>query len=376
MALGKIKKNIIGAGTKRSSDQSEDGSAKWLKGIADQESDLALIKQREEVEDYRVVPKHHVVINKTNARELDIDPAWLIENREVIEFGEQANLDDDAWFDRYLSNLKENIENANFLNDCINIATFAREIGKPENIMQAIVVFINDGKFNIISGERRFLCHFFWNEPVVSVKVWRERPTPLEFKILERQENHLREGLTSYEMFLSDAAVYEAALNESKNNKVTIRDFCSLIKINKSQAGKVVKLVECRASGDDYGLFESFKEGVIGVEAAYLLATLDKKTRKPCMDVIKTKTSVSLGALETMLEQDAKKPETKEKQVSPIKLVRKGNKDAVVFLLNEMVERLEDEALKNQIEEINLTNFKGVSAAMEALMSYIEDNKV
>lgn len=369
--LGKIRKNV-----KSASDDSSGGSGKWLKGIADQEDEQELIKQREDVEDYRVVPKHHMVINKTNARELDINPEWLIKNRETIEFGENANLEDDEWFDEYLRNLKEHIKEDNFLNDCINIATFAREIGKPENIMQPIVVFMNDGKFNIISGERRFLCHFFWNEPVVSVKVWRERPTPLEFKILERQENHLREGLTSYEMFLSDAAVYEAALNESKNNKVTIRDFCSLIKINKSQAGKVVKLVECRASGDDYGLFESFKEGVIGVEAAYLLASLDKKTRKSCMDVIKTKTSVSLGALETMLEQDAKKPETKEKQVSPIKLVRKGNKDAVVFLLNEMVERLEDEALKNQIEEINLTNFKGVSAAMEALMNYIEDNKV
>lgn len=367
------------------STKNEDGMNKWLSGIQDQVSDISNQSELDSDLEVRAVPISLIMIDKSNPRDLSVEPEDLLENLETIKLPAEAYGDSDDWVEPYKARIKSVFGGGDKAQDIIELAFFAAAIKSPRNIMSPICVWREETSFFIFAGERRYLIHYFFHSSHAVVRIWHEKPSQLDMKILQWQENHEREDLSIYENLVNIRQILDEWQKINENKKMTVRNFAQLVSMGRSQAGQWLKVSQCRHSGFD----EALKGGLIGgIEPAYELACLNAEKlehyvericsgEKITKDVIHAETS-SLDKNTKQAIQNNKnqnKPE-KNNRVTPIKFNTKANPKPVAFMIRAVAEKLEAEELLESLNEFDLEKPQDVTKALSLVFEYLEKNEV
>ena len=373
------KKKPFGLGASRNKQIKEDvlaekGDDKWLEGISSQfngnsdDDDL----------DVRAVSMQLLLLDPTNPRELDIHPDEITSNMDVLKLPESALVDGcEGWIDAYKEKVIALFGETKKAQDCLNVAMFAADLKSPKNLINPITVWRDETSFYIFAGERRYLAHLLLEAGQIYTRIWNSKPNRFDMKILQWQENNLREGLSLHEKLVNIRQILEEWSKEFPDQKMTVRKFTHLISMKRSQAGNYLRV----ARSDIDALNDAIKFGSIStIELAYELVGLNISQIESYIARISAGEVIS----KEMIKDEISGPDNTEKSLKPtknklkakrplaLKLNKKANQKSVAFIVNTLVDKINSETLSDSINALDLKESKGLSQALNSIIEFIE----
>jgi len=351
-------------------DQTEgQGTHKWLQGIRSQFDEITA------PEDLNVqfIPLHLIYTDPSNPRELEIAKDEIQANIDRLRLPEDAFQEDGEWYEAYSERAVELFGDTKKARDILSIARFASDLKRPENLINPISVWREETSFYLFAGERRFLAHVLLEAQYIATRVWKDKPSSFDKTILQWQENHSRENLSLWETICNMEQILEEWSKIFPTSKMTVRKFAQLVSVKRSQAAVYLKVV----SSKDKGLQGAMKAGNIkAIEVAHELVCLNSKERKEYVARIQageiiTKEMIVAGKKEQSVTVQPQKPLSQVKQVA-LKLNKKANPQPVAFIVNTVVEKLNEGGLTERIKRFDLDDPSGLSAALTELLDYID----
>lgn len=396
--MAETKKKGLGAGIVKSSDKGgrkdihvvapgkeQNGVNKWLSGIQDQVTDISTDSNLDEDVEIKAVPISLILIDKSNPRDLSVEPEDLVEHQDTIKLPEEAYGESDDWVEPYKKKIQLAFGEGQKTKDVMELALFAAAIKSPKNIMFPICVWREETSFFIFAGERRYLTHYFFNASHALVRIWHEKPTPLEMKILQWQDNQEKKDLTTHEKLVNVRQILDEWSKVNVGKKMTVRNFAQLISMGRTLAGQWLKVSQCTHSGFD----EALKAGLIGgIEPAYEMACLNEEKLNEYVQRIQSGEKITKEVVEaetTTLDKNTNRGSNssngdsdnkKQKRVSPIKFNNKANPKPVVFMIKTVAEKLESRELLDSLNQIDFDKPKDITKALSLVFEYLEQNEV
>lgn len=347
----------------------EQGTNKWLKGISAQFDDT---EAPEEV-NVQFIPLHLIYTDPSNPRDLEIGKDEIQANIDRLRLPEDAFREDGEWFEAYCDRVKDVFGDTKKTQDLLSIARFSADLKGPENLINPVSVWREETSFYLFAGERRFLAHVLLETQHIATRVWKTKPSSLDKTILQWQENHSRENLTLWEIIRNMDQILEEWGKVYPSSKMTVRKFAQLVSVKRSQAAVYLKVV----LSNDKGLLDSMKAGDIkAIEVAHELVCLNGRDRKEFIGRIQsgeivTKEMIVAGKKGQVGKVQSKKPSSPVKQVA-LKLNKKANPQPVAFIVNTVVEKLNQSDLTERIKLCDLEDPSGLSTALTELLEYID----
>ena len=369
----KVKKLGAQTHSTRSTDTEENSANRWVQGISNQLHSEESGSDLDNDLDVRAVPIDLIAIDPTNPRELDIEPVELKEHLGHIKLPDSAYGDDDEWIDEYEGHIKSIFGDTKKAQDCLNIALFAAALKSPKNILSPICTWREETTFYLFAGERRYLAHFFFGASHALTRVWHKKPTRLEMKILEWQENHERDDLSLSEKITNMRQILEEWRKANPDQKMTVRKFGRIVSISRTRAALWYKV----ASSENKELDNALKTGRISnIETANELAGLSNAKAKTYINRLMAGENVTKELIITETKKPAKGASKNGKVPTPtFKLNNKADIKPVVYIVEAVLEKIGNTELSNEIRISSLKKPKELSDALTKIVGYIENMK-
>ncbi len=354
------------------------GVNKWLSGIQDQTQDSLNQSELNNDIEIRAVPISLIMIDPTNPRDLSVTPDELDKHLETIKLPPEAFLENDDWIEPYEAKIQSVFGDTEKTKDIMGLAAFAAAIKSPRNIMSPICVWREDSTFYIFAGERRYLSHYFLGAAHVIVRIWYEKPSQLDMKVLQWQENHEREDLKPYEKLVNIRQILHEWKTFNPNKKITVRSFAQLISMGRTQAAQWLKVSQCNYSSLNQAL-ETCLIG--GVESAYELACMESDQVDRCIEKIQAGGTVSKTIADEKTQFSTNKAGNVDETTSdntasdivPIKFNRKADPKPVAFMLKSVAEKMGDDALIQALGKFNFKKPSHVNKAISMVFDHLKD---
>ena len=362
-----IKTKKLGRALGNSTDSDENS---WVTGIGSQLLTDDSINDLEEDLDVRAVPLDLISINPTNARELDIEPDDLRTNLGEIKLPAEAYSDDADWIDDYGERIRKLFGDTRKSEDCIETARFAASLKSPKNILNPITTWRDETTFHLIAGERRFLAHFFLNASHAITRIWHNKPSPFDIKLLEWQENHERDELELEEKIRNMRQILEEWGKANPDEKMTVRKFAGIVSISRTQAALWYKVARC----NDDRFNKALNNGLMSsIETANELAGLSATKLSTYLDRMEYGERITKDVIAKEGKKAGSKGRAKASK-GTFQINNKANMQPVIFIVKTVLEKIDSPELNSRIEVDSLQKPKEITAALTAIVDHLENS--
>jgi ParB-like chromosome segregation protein Spo0J len=354
-----------------------EGDDKWLAGIGAQ-----FTGSSDDEIDVRAITLNLIILDPTNPRELDIDPDEITSNIDVLKLPESAFSDeDDEWIDLYKAKVFSVFGETKKALDFLNVAIFAADLKSPTNLLNPVSVWREETSFYLFTGERRFLAHLLLGAHQIYARIWDSKPDRFELRILQWQENNLRENLSLHEKLKNMQQILDEWSLKYPDQKMTVRKFARLVSKNRSQAGCYLRVVR----SEDEALQKAIQLGAVSsIDLASELAGLDQNNLALYLSKIDsgetiTKEIISQEKNDPSNLSAQKKPkdnEPKTKKQFALKVNKKADQKPIAFIVNTLVEKINSESLSNIINSYDLDDPKELPKALNSVLEFIEEEGI
>ncbi len=197
------------------------------------------------------------------------------------------------------------------------IQSLSASIRKNGLINPITIYRISENRYQIVAGECRFLAFILLEKETIPARIFANKPSDYELKLIQWEENTKRTDLTLAERLgnINDLlTMYRAANPDSKLNSTTIREITGLSSSQAEYYNAILKAKDSVRTAIDLGEINSLDkayflvskqlsgaerdEAIKLVKSGVSLSSLRKKYAKGNRANIKTTPKVSLGSVQ------------------------------------------------------------------------------
>ena len=285
-----------------------------------------------------------------------------------------SRIDPDPYNPRKLEIGLSDLENLSELSSKNNELSKLNELAesiKLTGLINPIIVYKKNEKYQIVAGERRFWASHLAGRKEIEARVFHEKPTQYELKLLQWFENTEREDLSLIERIDNVNEIIISFKNENNGTIVTHKVLNEITGMSSSMASYYLSLID---APDD--VLTAIKEGKISsIEKASLIAnTKDIEIRKLAIEACTN--NISLQDLRKLLRENKKNKEHQMRMKSNDISLGKTTNLGVIKILIEAICYLPDfKEQKSFFDEVNWNNKRDVLLAFKKLVFLLENSK-
>lgn len=249
------------------------------------------------------------------------------------------------------------------------LATTIEENG----IINPIVVYKLGEKYRVVAGERRTLASIIANKSEIEARIFNEKPSKLELKLIQWAENTAREDLNLNERLGNIRDIVDYYQEKDSGANFTSTTLCEITGLSPTQSKSYLSII--RGNSD---VLLAINEGIINsLDKALLINSIkDKEQRERliqhCNSEISLKELKALTA-EVNKERSPKASATKKSKVSTQVALGKTSKSYVVkAIIDSVISQPQFKSFKKELGSIDWDSASEMAVAFKKLVKMLE----
>lgn len=270
-------------------------------------------------------------------------------------------------------NLDVGILSDNKKEEYLQLANLAESI-KAQGLIHPIIAYKHGDKYRVVAGERRTLASLMAGLAKIEARVFKDKPTLIDLKLVQWAENMNREDLTLKDRLLNIQQIGDAINKTGEPKKITTTLLADLIKISKAQASAYLSVMNGYAD-----VRELIDDGVItSLDKALALNKIQNghERNDAIQACINGSTLSELKALAPKVNHDLKKHQKKLKTTKNDKInLGSTNQPAILELIvNAVLTIPKFTAFSGDFKNVDWSNTKVANRVFKQFVKILETN--
>ena len=239
---------------------------------------------------------------------------------------------------------------------------------ETSGLINPIVVYKKGESYRIVAGERRFLASMLANKSEIEAKVFNQKPSTIDLKLIQWIENNAREDLSLSEKIGNIRDINEEFLKAHGKN-LSIQDLCKIAGISSSQAGNYLTILD---APDD--VLDLLQRGLItNLDKAALLSNTQSSDIREQL-IQECLSGANLKALRNQAAILKNKKSKSGRKAAKISLGSTQHLNVVNHLVNCFLNDSQLSSLKPEVTRLSWHDTKSATASFKKFIALLEKN--
>lgn len=240
---------------------------------------------------------------------------------------------------------------------------------KKSGLLNPIIVYKHSDKYRIVAGERRFLACMIIGKSFIEARVFNDKPSGFQLKLVQWFENTAREDLSLQERVNNIKEVANAYQTENPAITVNPQLLQEITGLSSQQAWTYFSVI----NADQELVLDVYAAGIQSLDKAALLLNIpEKRERERAINACKD--GLSLKELRLLLKKKTSKKQisTKGRKPTRVNLGTVSNQNIVKTIIDSVLSSSKFKKYSYEFKSINWTSMSDVNQGFKKLISILE----